>query len=328
VGLHRGEVPRTGFGGLLLAGLFIGAFATGVGLNAGFASPSGLFDYYGAGVPGAPTAVSAVQGNGSATVHLHVPSSNGGAPITAYVVTPYVGVIPFAPQVFTAVRATVVVTGLPNGKTLIFKVAATNAVGTGPQSSASNAVTIGAPAAPTSVTATPGKRQATLTWVAGATNGSPITRYVVTPYIGGVAQRRHALNSSATTQAVGGLANGRNYTFKILAQNANGAGTLSARSNAVIVGAPAAPTGAHPVQVASGTFKVNFASGANDGAPITAYSTTCTSSDGGVAQSATGTASPITVTGLTAGKSYSCTITAMNSRGASPASAPSASVSA
>ena len=328
MGLHRGEVPRTGFGSLLLAGLFIGALATGVGLNAGFASGSGLFDYYGAGVPGAPTAVSAVQGSGSATVHLHVPGSDGGAPIVAYVVTPYVGVIPFAPQTFAATKATVVVTGLPDGKTLFFKVAATNGVGTGPQSSGSNSVTIGAPAAPTSIIAIPGKRQATLRWVAGTTNGSAITRYVVTPYIGGVAQRRQALNSSATTQVVGGLANGKSYTFKLLAQNANGAGTLSTRSNAVIVGAPAAPTGAHPVKVASGTFKVNFSPGSNDGAPITVYSTTCTSSDGGVTRTATGTASPITVNGLTPGTSYTCTITARNSRGVSPASAPSASVTA
>jgi titin len=328
VGLHRGEVPRTGFGGLLLAGLFIGALATGVGLNAGFASPSGLFDYYGAGVPGAPAAVSAVQGNGNATVHLHVPLSDGGAPIIAYVVTPYVGVIPFPPQTFTAARATVVVTGLTNGKTFFFKVAASNAVGTGPQSSASNAVTVGAPAAPTSVFAITGKRQATLTWVPGNTNGSPIIRYVVTPYIAGAAQRRRALNSSATTQAVGGLANGKSYTFKLLAENANGSGTLSASSNVVIVGAPAAPTGAHPVRIASGTFKVNFAPGSNDGAPITKYSTTCTSSNGGVTKTGTGTASPITVTGLTGAKSYTCTITATNSRGAGPASAPSAAVTA
>jgi len=269
-----------------------------------------------------------VQGNGGATVHLHVPLSNGGAPIIAYAVTPFVGVIPFPPQIFTATRATVVLTGLTNGKTYIFKVAAANAVGTGPQSPASNAVTIGAPAAPTSVGAIPGKRQATLTWVAGATNGSPIIRYIVTPYIGGIAQRRRALNSSATTQAVGGLANGKSYTFKLLAENANGAGTLSTWSNAVIVGAPAAPTGAHPVRVAAGTFKVNFSPGSNDGAPITAYSTTCTSSDGGVTQTATGTVSPITVTGLSGGKSYTCTITARNSRGAGPASAPSASVTA
>jgi hypothetical protein len=54
----------------------------------------------------------------------------------------------------------------------------------------------------------------------------------------------------------------------------------------------------------------------------------CTSSNAGVAKSATGAASPISVTGLTAGKTYTCTVTAHNARGFGPASAPSAAVTA
>ena len=52
----------------------------------------------------------------------------------------------------------------------------------------------------------------------------------------------------------------------------------------------------------------------------------CTSSDGGAGRSATGTASPLTVTGASTGRSYTCVVRATNAVGEGPASAASASV--
>jgi extracellular elastinolytic metalloproteinase len=66
----------------------------------------------------------------------------------------------------------------------------------------------------------------------------------------------------------------------------------------------------------------------NNGAPITSYIVTCASSNGGVTGNKTGPASPITVTGLTVGKSYVCRVGASNSRGAGPLSNPSAPINA
>jgi len=60
----------------------------------------------------------------------------------------------------------------------------------------------------------------------------------------------------------------------------------------------------------------------NGGSAITSY--TVTSSPGGI--TATATASPITVTGLTNGTAYTFTVTATNANGNGPASAPSNSV--
>ena len=60
----------------------------------------------------------------------------------------------------------------------------------------------------------------------------------------------------------------------------------------------------------------------NGGAPINGY--TVTSSPGGITR--TGVSSPITVTGLANGTTYSFTVTATNSAGTGPASAPSNSV--
>ena len=46
-------------------------------------------DADGAGAPGAPTAVTASVGNGSANVSWTAPASNGGSAITSYTITPY-----------------------------------------------------------------------------------------------------------------------------------------------------------------------------------------------------------------------------------------------
>ena len=93
-------------------------------------------------VPGAPTGVAATPGNASAVVTWNAPS-DGGSAITGYTVTPYIGTTAQTPSTVTGnpPDTSITVAGLANGTTYTFKVAATNAVGTGPASAASNAVT-------------------------------------------------------------------------------------------------------------------------------------------------------------------------------------------
>ncbi|MDQ1462475.1 MAG: large repetitive protein, partial [Actinomycetota bacterium] len=128
-------------------------------------------------------------------------------------------------------------TGLTNGRIYSVKVAAKNAVGTGPQSlPPSVPVTAGAPWGPTGVTATAGHTSATVRWTAPATNnGSAVTAYIVTPYLGAVAQPARLFNSAATTEIVGALSTGKVYSFRVAAQNARGTGPISPMSNAVTV---------------------------------------------------------------------------------------------
>ncbi len=198
--------------------------------------------------PSAPTGVTATAGNGTAKVSWTAPN-DGNSPITSYSVTPSTGTTTLPPTVITgnppATNATI--SGLTNGVTYTFTVTATNAVGTGPASAASNAVTPTAPtapAAPTGVTATAGNAAATVTWTAPSTGGSAITSYTVTPYLAGNAQATTTVTGSppATTATITGLTNGSSYTFTVAATNAVGTGPPSAASNAVTPSTTTAPS--------------------------------------------------------------------------------------
>jgi hypothetical protein len=92
--------------------------------------------------PGAPTGVVAGGADRQASVRWTAPS-DGGRTITSYTVTPFVsGVAQTATTVTGSPAPTsAVVPNLTNGTSYTFTVTATNSIGTGPPSAASNAVT-------------------------------------------------------------------------------------------------------------------------------------------------------------------------------------------
>jgi len=285
-------------------------------------------------VPGAPTNVVATPGSSQASVSWTAPATNGGSPLTGYVVTPYVGTVAqtllaktVAPNVSSAV-----VTGLTNATTYSFRIVAKNLVGSGP-ATASPPITVGAPVAPV-VTALGAPTAATVSWTAPANNGSVVTSYVVRTYLGAVLQtaKTHTLTCTqpcapARTWAVTGLTAGQTYRFTVTAVNARGSG--AAGSTTITVGSPTrpgVPTGVHATaSTASATLA--WVAPPNGSATITAY--VITPFKAGVAQptiTTTGTATTLKITGLTAGTSYTFKVAARNAVGTGLQSSPSNSV--
>ena len=281
-------------------------------------------------VPSAPTNAVATAGDAEATVTWQAPVSDGGSPITSYTVTSD----PVGPTATTPDGSTLTatVTGLTNGIPYTFTVTATNAVGAGPASTPSNAVTpIAAPtvpSAPTNVVATAGDGQATVTWDAPVSDGgSAITSYTVTS--DPVGPTATTPDGSTLTATVTDLANGTSYTFTVMATNAVGAGSASTPSNSVTPTAvPTVPgTSTNAVATAGDSqATVTWDAPVSDGgSAITSY--TVTSDPGGpTATTPDGSTLTATVTGLTNGASYTFTVTATNAVGASPASTSSNAV--
>jgi predicted lipoprotein with Yx(FWY)xxD motif len=210
--------------------------------TAGAIAPAGA-----ASKPGPPGRPTAVAKDKAVRVSWSAPT-NGGSPITIYLVTPFLGSKAQKAQAFHSKATSELVTGLSNGRSYTFRVAAHNAVGTGKQSVASNAVTVGGtPGAPTILSVAPGNSQATLSWQAPASGAGPISSYTVTPFVGSQAQPAQSFHSNATSEVVTGLTNSRPYTFRVAAHNAAGTGPQSATSNSV------EPTSAPALSVAMNT---------------------------------------------------------------------------
>ena len=280
-------------------------------------------------LPTAPTNITAVGSPGHAVVSWTAPTSDGGSPITGYVVTPYKAGAAQAPRPFTSTALAENITMLTNGTAYTFRVAAVNANGTGLLSSPDTPITIGAGAAPTaplSPAATPGNGQVTLTWAAPAGNGSAnISGYIVTPYIGGVAQPAQAFDAD-TTQVVTGLTNKQAYRFTVVASNAAGNSPPSAMTFPVTVGAPTAPASVVAVP-GNGQATVSWtASASNNGQPVTGY--VITPYVGTLAQPAitVGVSTSTTITGLANTKTYTFRVAAKNANGVGPQSTPSNAV--
>ena len=185
-----------------------------------------------------------------------------------------------------------------------------------------------APGAPTSVSASAGNGQARVTFTAPASNGgASITGYTVTatPVGGGTAVTGSGASSPIT---VTGLTNGVSYTFTVSATNDVGTGAASSATSAVTPATvPGAPTGV-TVTGGNGQASVGFTPPADTGGAAilgsNGYTVTATPVGGGTPITASGNASPIAVTGLLDGTVYTFTVTANNSLGAGPPSAPSA----
>ncbi|MEE9151444.1 MAG: fibronectin type III domain-containing protein, partial [Thermoplasmata archaeon] len=195
-----------------------------------------------AAVPGAPTDLSATPGDSYVRLSWVSPGSNGGSPITNYII--YKGTTSGTTTLFIEIGDTLSYddTTVFNGVTYYYKVSAKNAIGEGPSSNEANAKPYGLPSLPQNLQVSSGDSYVNISWeVPASDGGSSITNYII--YRGTTSdgetfltEINNVLYFNDTT-----ITNGVVYFYKVRAKNAVGEGPLSDEATATPLGSPSAP---------------------------------------------------------------------------------------
>lgn len=204
----------------------------------------------------------------------------------------------------------ILVIGLTNGLLYSFIATATNSTGTSVSSAPSVSVLVNPiPLAPKNLVAAPSSGTASITF----TPSLYALTYTIT-------SSPNSIIATGTSSPIllTGLTDGTIYTFTMTATNASGTSPVSIPSAPVLFNPiPLAPTNLQAMP-SSGSVSITFTPS------LYALSYIITSNPGGITVG--GISSPMVVTGLTNGTSYTFTMTATNASGTSPVSNPSPSV--
>ena len=276
-------------------------------------------------VPFSPFTPVATPHDGQVKLSWQAPDSDGGAPIQAYIVTPYLeGTLPLAP---VSVR----LPGHDRDDRRARERRHVHVHGRGAELGR-RGLSVGADRAQGHRRAdrtvgrpglAPGDGAVRLTWIRPAdTNGAGITGYVVTPFLSGVAQPSHTFASAATSATVTGLTNGLQYTFTVAATNGNGTGPQSDASSGVVVGTPLAPSDVVALSKSGGvTVSWQAPDRGRTAARVTGYVVTPFIGDRAqAAHDFNSHATHQTINGLRAGTIYSFKVSAKNVWGIGPRS--------
>jgi fibronectin type 3 domain-containing protein len=283
--------------------------------------------------PSAPQSLAATAGSGSVSLTWTPPASNGGAAITGYNV--YRGTSAggeSATPIATNVTGTSFTdTGLINGTTYYYKVAAVNSAGVSPQSNEASATPVAVqatvPSPPQSLTAKAGNGSVNLSWSApGSNGGSPVTGYNVYrgTSAGGESATPIATNVTGTSFNDTSVNNGTTYYYTVAAVNAVGVSLPSNEASATPQATvPSTPSGL-VASGGNGSVALSWTIPTSDGgSPITGYDVYRGTSASG--ESATPIATNVatnsfTDTSVTNGTTYYYKVAAVNAVGVSPQS--------
>jgi large repetitive protein len=264
--------------------------------------------------PNAPTGLSYTTGDSQVSINF-TPGSNGGSVITNYQYSTDGG---STFQAFSPAQTSspVTITGLTNGTSYTVQLKTVNANGTSNASASVTAITI--PAAPTSLVATYGNQQTSIAFTPGPNGGSAITNYSYSTDNGSSYQNFSPTQASSPV-VITGLTNGTAYTIKLKAINAIGTGAASSAVSSTPSTIPTAPSIASSSR-GDQQIVINLSATSDGGSAITNYQYSIDNGSSYQAFSPAQTSSPITITGLTNGTSYTVRLKAVNVNGVSSAS--------
>ena len=192
--------------------------------------------------PSEPRGFWSQGGNQTITLRWSTPSYDGGAIITNYTI--YRGDTAGSLVLIDMMGAVIQYTdtGLTNGHTYYYKIAAVNSAGEGNFSTIEWMYPRTTPPAPLNLVATPGSSSNSLTWEIPASDGGA--------YIWGYhLYRGNASNGETYYQGVGNVtsfldtsvANGQMYYYKVRAQNEAGLGAMSNEASGTPLSVPSVP---------------------------------------------------------------------------------------
>lgn len=221
----------------------------------------------------------------------------------------------------------VVVVGLTNGVAYTFTATRTDSTGTSQPSLPSTAVTpSGQPAPPPSVSVTPGDAAATVSWQPADANGSPITGYTVYASVlnaGPGAYQSWSAPADATSLDVTGLTNGENYTFSVTATNINGRSQSTTPTSGLGTVPSALPTAPSNVVAVAGNAAVTVHWNPSTATYAAVKYYVVRAYPSGPSYTLLPPTTSFTVQGLTNGKAYTFTVTAVDAYGRSTTPATS-----
>ena len=221
--------------------------------------------------PSKPRTPTAVAGNASVVVSWLVPSSNGGQPITSYLVTSTPG---SKTCTATAPSTSCTVSALTNGTSYTFSVVAVNLVGPSGAATTSAVTPVAGrkPGAPT-VKAVPKDKALLVTVTKPADHGSSaITEYRVVAKPSGKSCTITPSGAGPYTCEITGLVNGENNTLEATAKNSVGVGAKGTAGPFSAAAKPGAPRNLAIASRSTGVLKLEWdAPASNGGRAIQGY---------------------------------------------------------
>lgn len=273
-------------------------------------------------VPGPPLGFNAAAGDGQVQLSWSAPADDGGAAIDHYVV------YQDGADVSHVVGTTKTITGLVNGVSYDFAVAAHNSVGTGSPSATVSAMpttSISVPGAPTGLRGTPGSGQVQLWWNAPTDDGgAAITGYRLY-WSEGQTGPFAEVNVPGTSYLHTGLESGRTYFYRVSAINQQGEGAVSGTMSFTTVIASSLPTVPLGLEATAYGYGITLsweAPAEDGGSPIPGYLIYRGTDSMVAGQIASVSVTSYIDTGLEKGVTYHYSVAAVNGIGVGPSAGP------